>query len=138
MRDMGAQAEACGYGLRETDNTKCIPPSIKLSCIKTLHRSHAVEGRAIEKQVEKHPCYGCGLLGHKKITCRFDKSKYFNLANTSWLGSTAHQLLVAELGPRNSIPRDGEIQRILPVRGTSSNVPSKSSFVLLLPRVIRR
>ena len=64
---------------------------------------------------------------HKKVTCRFDKSKYLNLANTSYLGSTAHQLLVAELGPRNSIPRDGEIQRILSVRGTSSNVPSTSS-----------
>ena len=68
------------------------------------------------------------MLGHKKVTCRFDKSKYFNLANTSYLGSTAHQLLVAELGPRNSIPRDGEIQRILSVRGTSSNVPSMSLY----------
>ena len=38
------------------------------------------------------------------VVCRFDKSKNFNLANTS-LGLTAHQLLVAELGPRNSIPR---------------------------------
>ena len=52
--------------------------------------------------------------------------KYFNLAGTSYLGSTAHQLLGAELGPPNSIPRDGEIQRILSVRGTSSNVPSTS------------
>ena len=78
--------------------------------------------------MEEHLCYGCGLLGHKKVTCRFDKSKYFNLANTSYLDSIAHQLLVAELGPRNSIPRDGEIQRILSVRGTSSNVPSTSSY----------
>ena len=46
----------------------------------------------------------------------------------SCLGSTAHQLLVADLGPRNSIPRNGEIQRILSVRGTSSNVPSASSY----------
>ena len=116
MRNMGPQAEACGYGLRETDNTKCFPPSIK-SSYKT--KSQPVEGRAVEKQVEKYPCYGCGMLGHKKVTCRFDKSKYFNLANTSYLGSTAHQLLVAELGRRNSIPRDGDIQRILSVRGTS-------------------
>ena len=78
--------------------------------------------------MEKHPCYGCGMLGHKKVTCRFDKSTYFKLANTYYLGSTAHQLLVAELGPRNGIPRDGEIQRILSVRGTSSNVPSMSSY----------
>ena len=78
--------------------------------------------------MEKDPSYGCGLLGHKKVTCRFDKSKYFNLANTSYLGSTAHQLLVAESGPRNRIPRDGEIQRILSMRGTSSNVPSTSSY----------
>ena len=68
------------------------------------------------------------MLGHKKVTCCFDKSKYFHLANTSYLGSTAHQLLMAELGLRNSIPRDGEIQRILSVRGTSSNVPSTSSY----------
>ena len=68
------------YGLRETDNTKCIPPSIKPS-YKT--KSQPVEGRAVEKQVEKHPCYGCGMLGHKKVTCRFDKSEYFNLVNTS-------------------------------------------------------
>ena len=100
MRNMGTQAEACGYGLRETDNTKCVPPSIKPS-YKT--KSQPVEGRAVEKQVEKYPCYGCGLLGHRKVTCRFDKNKYFNLANTSYLGSTAHQLLVAELGPQNSI-----------------------------------
>ena len=78
------------------------PPSYKT-------KSQPVEGRAVEKQVEKHPCYGCGMLGHKKVTCRFDKSKCFNLANTFYLGSTAHQLLVAELGPRNSILRDGEI-----------------------------
>ena len=78
--------------------------------------------------MEKHPCYGCVMLGHKKVTCRFDKSKYFNLASTSYLGSTAHQLLVAELGRWNSIPRDGEIQRILSLRGTSSNVPSTSSY----------
>ena len=130
MRNMGTQAEACGYGLRETENTKCIPPSIKPS-YKT--KSQPVEGRTVEKQVEKHPCYGCGLLVHKKVTCRFDKSTYFNLANTSYLGSTAHQLLVAELGPRNSIPRDGEIQRILPVRGTSSNVPSTSSYAVQEP-----
>ena len=78
--------------------------------------------------MEKHPCYGCGMLGHKKVTCRFDKSKYFNLANTSYLSSTAHQLLVAELGPRNSIPSDVEIERILIVRGASSNVPSTSSY----------
>ena len=110
--------------MRETDNAKCIPPSI-IPSYKT-HESQPVGGRAVEKQVEKHPCYGCGLLGHKKVTCRFDKSKYFNLANTSYLGSTAHQLLVAELGPRNSIPR--EIQRILSLRGTSSNVPSMSSY----------
>ena len=71
IRNMGTQAEACGYGLRETDNTKCIPPSIKPS-YKT--KSQPLEGRADEKQVEKHPCYGCGLLGHKKVTCRFDKS----------------------------------------------------------------
>ena len=95
MRNMGTRAEACGYGLRETDNTKCFSPSIKPSC-KT--KSQPVEERA----VEKHPCYGCGMLGHKKVTCRFDKSKYFNLANTSHSGSTAHQLLVAKLGPRNS------------------------------------
>ena len=31
IRNMGIQAEACGYGLRETDITKCIPPSIKPS-----------------------------------------------------------------------------------------------------------
>ena len=86
--------------------------------------SQPIEGRANEKQVETHASYGCGSLGHNKITFRFDKSKYFNMANTSYLGSTAHQLLVAELGPRNSIPRDGEIQRILSVRGTSSNVPN--------------
>ena len=83
--------------------------------------------------MEKHLCYGCGLLGHKKVTCRFDKSKYFNLAKTSYLGSTAHQLLVAELGPRNSIPRDEEIQRILSVRSTSSNVPSMSSYASQQP-----
>ena len=35
---------------------------------------------------------------------------------------------MAELGPRNSIPRDGEIQRIQSVRGTSSYVPSTSSY----------
>ena len=80
MRNMGTQAEACGYGLRETDNTKCIPPSIKPS-YKT--QSQPVEGRAIEKQVEKHPCYGCGMLGHEKVTCRFDKSKYSNLATSN-------------------------------------------------------
>ena len=59
---------------------------------KTLYKtkSQPVEGRANEKQVEKHPYYGFGLLGHKKVTCRFDKSKYINLANTSYLGSTAH------------------------------------------------
>ena len=91
-------------------------------------KSQPVEERAVEKQVEKYPCYGCGMLGHKKITCRFDKSKNFNLANTFYLGSTAHQLLVAELGPRNGIPRDGEIQRILSVRGTSSSVPSMSCY----------
>ena len=125
MRNMGSQAEACGYGLRETDNTKCIPPSIKPS-YKT--KSRPAEGRAVEKQVEIRPCYDCGMLGHKKGTCRFDKSKYFNLANTSYLGSTAHELLVAELGRRNSIPRDGKIQRILSVRGTSSNVPSTSLY----------
>ena len=28
MRNMGTQAEACGYGLRETDNTKCIYPHL--------------------------------------------------------------------------------------------------------------
>ena len=95
MRNMGTQTEACGYGLRETDNTKCIPPFIKPS-YKT--KSPPIEGRAVEKQVEKHHCYGCGLLGHKEVTCYFDESKYFNLANTSYLGSTAHQLLVAELG----------------------------------------
>ena len=121
MRRKGTQAEACGYGLRETDSTKCIPLSTKPS---SKTNSQPVEGRANEKQVETHASYGCGSLGHKKITFRFDKSKYFNLANTSYLGSTAHQLLVAELGPRNSIPRDGEIQRILSVRGTSSNVPN--------------
>ena len=55
MRNMGTQAEACGYGLRETDNTKKNPPSIKPS-YKT--KSQPVEGRAVEKQVEKHPCYG--------------------------------------------------------------------------------
>ena len=49
MRNMGTQAEACGYGLRETDNTKCIPPSIKPS-YKT--KSQPIEGRAVEKQVE--------------------------------------------------------------------------------------
>ena len=49
-------------------------------------------------------------------------------ASTSYLGSTAHQLLVVESGSRNSIPRDDEIQRILSVRGTSSNVPNKSSY----------
>ena len=125
MRNIGTQAEACGYGLRETDSTKCIPPSIKPS-YKT--KSQPVERRAVEKQVEKHPCYDCGLLGHKKVTCRFDKSKHFNLANTSYLGSTAHQLLAAQLGPRNSIPRDGEIQRILSVRDTTSNVPNTSSY----------
>ena len=91
--------------------------SIHIPSYKT--KTQPVEGKAVKKQVEKHLCYGCGLLGHKKVTCCFDKSKYFNLANTSYLGSTAHQLLVAELGPRNSIPRDGEIQRILSVRGTS-------------------
>ena len=42
-RDM--ESEACGYGLRETDNTKCIPPSIKPS-YKT--KSQTVEGRAVE------------------------------------------------------------------------------------------
>ena len=83
---MGTQAEACGYGLRETDNTKYIPPSIK-PAYKT--KSQPVEGRAVEKQMEKYPCYGCGMLGHK--------SKYFNIANTSYLGSTAHQLLVVWL-----------------------------------------
>ena len=31
IRNMGTQAEACGYGLRETDNKKYIPPSIKPS-----------------------------------------------------------------------------------------------------------
>ena len=71
MRNMGTQAEACGYGLRETDNTKYIPPSIKPS-YKT--KSQPIEGRAVGKHVEKHPCYGCGMLGHKKVTCRFDKS----------------------------------------------------------------
>ena len=80
MRNLGTQAEACGYGLTDTDNTKCIPPSIKPS-YKT--KSQPVEERAVEKQ-------GCGMLGHKKVTCRFDKSKYFNLANTSYLSSTAH------------------------------------------------
>ena len=49
MRNMGTQAEACGYGLRETDNTKYIPPSIKPS-YKT--KSQPVGGRAVEKQVE--------------------------------------------------------------------------------------
>ena len=88
--------------MRETDNTKCIPPSIKPS-YKT--KSQPVEGRAVEKLVQKYPCYGCGMLRHKKVTCRFDKSKYFNLTNTSYLGSPAHQLLVAELGPRNSISK---------------------------------
>ena len=90
--------------------------------------------RSVEKQVEKHPCYDCGMLGHKKVTCRFDKSKYFKLANTSYLGSTAHQLLVAELGPRNSrYTEDREIQRILFGRGTSSNVPSTSSYASQQP-----
>ena len=46
MRNMGTQAEACGYGLRETDDTKCIPPSIKLS-YKT--KSQPVEGGANKK-----------------------------------------------------------------------------------------
>ena len=83
MRNMGTQAEACKYGLRETDNTKFIPSSIQ-SSYKT--KSQPVEGIAVEKQVqvEKHPCCSCGMLGHKKVTCRFDKSKYFNLANTSY------------------------------------------------------
>ena len=93
MRNMGTQAKACGYGLREMDNTKCVPLSTKPS-YKT--KSQPVEGRAVEKQVEKYLCYSCGLLGHKKVTCHVDKSKYFNLANTSYLGSTAHQLLVTE------------------------------------------
>ena len=44
MRNMGTQAEACGYGLRETDNPKCIPPSIKPS-YKT--KSQPAEGRAV-------------------------------------------------------------------------------------------
>ena len=86
------------------------------------------KGEQIKKQVGKHPCYGCGLLGHKNVTCRFDKSKYFNLTNTSYLESTAHRLPVAQLGPWNSIPRDGEIERILSIRGTSSNIPSMSSL----------
>ena len=36
---------------------------------KTLYKtkSQPVEGRANEKQVEKHPYYGFGLLGHKKL-----------------------------------------------------------------------
>ena len=42
-------------------------------------------------------------------------------------------LLVPELGPRNSIPRDGEIQKILSVRGTSTNVPSTSSYASQQP-----
>ena len=64
MRHMGTQAEACGYGLRETDNTKCIPPSI-IPSYKT--KSQPVEGKAVKKQVEKHLRYGCGLLGRKKV-----------------------------------------------------------------------
>ena len=64
MHDMGTQTEAFGYRLRETGNSKCIPPSIKPS-YKT--KSQPVEGRSNEKQVEKHPCYGCGLLGHRKL-----------------------------------------------------------------------
>ena len=74
MRNMGAQAEACGYGLRETDDTECVPPPIKPS---DKTKSQPVEEIAVKKQVEKHPCYDCGLLGHKEVTCRFDKSKYF-------------------------------------------------------------
>ena len=46
MRNLGTQSEACGYGLRETDNTKCIPPSIKPSY---KAKSQSVEGRAVEK-----------------------------------------------------------------------------------------
>ena len=61
MRNMGTQTEACGYGLRET---KCVPPSIKPS-YKTEYQ--LVEWRANEKQVKRHPCYGCDLLGHKKL-----------------------------------------------------------------------
>ena len=49
MRNVGTQAEACGYGLRETDSTKCIPPSIKPS-YKT--KSQPVDGRANEKQAQ--------------------------------------------------------------------------------------
>ena len=50
------------------------------------------------------------------------------MTNNSYLGLTAHQLLVAELGAQNSIPRDGEIPRILPGIGTSSYVPSTSLY----------
>ena len=71
MRNMGTQAEACAYGLREMNKTRSVPPSIKPS-YKT--KSQPVEGRAVEKRVEKHPSYGCGLLEHKKVTCRFDKT----------------------------------------------------------------
>ena len=71
------QAEACGYGLRETDDAKCVLPSIKPS-YKT--KSQPVEERAVEKQVEKYPYYGCGILGHKKLSCRYDT------INTSFVG----------------------------------------------------
>ena len=46
MHNMDTQAEACGSGLRETDNTKYIPPSIKPSH-KT--KSQPEGGRASEK-----------------------------------------------------------------------------------------
>ena len=76
-------------------------PSFHKPSFKT--KSQPVEERAVEKQVEKHPCYGCGLLGHNKVTSCFDKSKYFNLANTSYLGSTSilPYLGIPELGHQN-------------------------------------
>ena len=45
MRSMGTLAEACGYGLKKTDNTKCVPPSIP--SYKT--KSQPVQGRANKK-----------------------------------------------------------------------------------------
>ena len=63
MRNMGTQADACGYCLTKTGNTKFVPPPIKLSY---RTKSHPLEGRAVEKQLERNFCFGHGMLGHKK------------------------------------------------------------------------
>ena len=70
---------------------------------------------------------------------RFDKSKYFNLANTSYLGSTAHQLMVAEERTNSYLVRSSCILHLTRSVGTRTThfksppkEPDKNTLIAVL------